>query len=68
MGDRKVVVKGGGRNLYKVSESGGWFYAYYVEVGFLSDSKRSIGKARSFKDALDLIRAHSGRDIQSIDG
>lgn len=64
--DKEVVVQGGGANLYKVSESGGWFYAYKVDVGFLSNSNRSIGKARSLADALDLIKSHSGKEIEKI--
>ncbi len=64
--DKRVVVKGGGKNLYKVSEYDGWFYAYKVNVGFISDSSTSIGKTRSLKDALDLIKSHSGREIEEI--
>jgi len=64
--DRKVVVEGGGANLYRISESNGWFYAYKVDVGFFSDSNRSIGRARSLKDALDLIKSHSGKEIKEI--
>jgi hypothetical protein len=64
--DRKVVVQGGGANLYKISEYDGWFYAYKVDVGFFSNSNRSIGKARSLKDALDLIKSHSGKEIKEI--
>lgn len=64
--DKRVVVKGGGENLYKISEYGGWFHVYHVDVGFLSNSNNSIGKTRSHGDALDLIKSHSGQDIQEI--
>jgi hypothetical protein len=64
--DRKVVAEGGGANLYKISEYDGWFYAYKVDVGFLSDSNRSVGKARSLTDTLDLIKSHSGKEIKEI--
>lgn len=64
--DRRVVVKGGGDNLYKISESGGWFYAYHVDVGFISNSNTNIGKTRSLTDAIDLIKSHSGREIQEM--
>jgi hypothetical protein len=67
MSERQVVVKGGGENLYKVSESGGWFYAYKVSVGLLNSNK-SIGKAKSLGDALELIKSHSGRAIEKITG
>ncbi|MBX7136288.1 MAG: hypothetical protein K1X67_26765 [Fimbriimonadaceae bacterium] len=64
--DKRVVVKGGGKNLYRISEYGGWFYVYHVDVGFLSSTKTEIGKARSQVDALDLIKSHSGREIQEV--
>jgi hypothetical protein len=65
--DRKITVRGEGKNLYKISEYDGWFYAYHVDVGVFSDSNNSIGKTRSLKDSLELIRVHSGREIASID-
>lgn len=64
--EKRVVVKGGGSNLYKITESGGWFYVFHVDVGFLSTSNKSIGKARDQAAALDLIKSHSGREIQEI--
>ena len=64
---RKVVVQGGGSNLYEVSEYAGKFTAYKVDVGFLLDDRTSIGTGRSLEDALTLIRAHSGKEIKSID-
>lgn len=53
--DKRVVVKGGGKNLYKVSEYDGWFHAYKIDVGFISNSSNSIGKTRNRKDALDPL-------------
>ena len=64
--DRKVVVKGGRKNLYRISEINGWFHAYQTDVGFLFDSNNNIGKARSLTDALDLIKSHSGMEIKEI--
>lgn len=64
--EKKVVVKGGGKNLYKISESNGWHYVYKIEVGLMSSGKSEIGKTRSMPDALDLIRSYSGREIQEI--
>lgn len=61
---RKVVVKGGGANLYRVSESNGTFHVYKVSV-WGSDS--AIGTARRLEDALALIRSHSGREIERIE-
>ncbi|AXQ27334.1 hypothetical protein D0B54_00910 [Solimonas sp. K1W22B-7] len=64
--DRRVVVTGGGKNLYRISEYGGWFHAYKVDVGLISNSSNSIGKARSLEDAIVLIKSHSGEEIQEI--
>ena len=64
--DKKIVVKGGGKNLYRITESGGWHYVYKVDVGFISNSSNNIGKTKSVSDALDLIKSHSGKDIQEI--
>jgi len=56
---KKVVVKGGGSNLYYVSESSGTIYVY-------KGSNTQIGKTKTMEDALALIRNHSGKDIESI--
>ena len=58
MAKKKVIVKGGGRNLYYVSESSGTIYVYRGD--------NQIGKTKTMEDALALIRNHSGRDIESI--
>ena len=62
MSDKRVVVKGGGNNLYSVSESSGTIYVYKGS-GW---GKSQIGKTRTMEDALSLIRSHSGKDIESI--
>jgi len=67
MGKRRVVVKGGGANLYYISDSGGTFYVTHKRVGLILDDNIDIGKTRSLDDALSLIRSHSGRGIESID-
>lgn len=64
--DRRVVVKGGGANLYKISEYAGQLYVYHVSVGFLSNSNTSLGKTRSLQDALAIIKSHSGKEIAEI--
>ena len=55
---KKVVVKGGGSNLYYVSESSGTIYVYKGDT--------QIGKTKKMEDAIDLIKSHSGREIESI--
>ncbi len=63
MTKKRVIVKGGGNNLYYVSESSGSVYVY---KGSVWSSDTQIGKTRSLSDALSLIKSHSGRDIESI--
>lgn len=62
MAKKKVVVKGGGNNLYYISETSGTIYVY--QGGGWGDTQ--IGKVRSMEDALALIKNHSGREIESI--
>jgi hypothetical protein len=66
MSTKKVVVEGKGMNLFKVSESSGWFYAYQVDPGFISDTLVSVGKSRSLSDALTLIKSFTGKNIKSM--
>lgn len=63
MSKKKIIVKGGGENLYYVSESSGIFYIY---KGHVWGSDTQIGKARSMNDALAIITSYSGRAIESI--
>ena len=56
------MAKGGGKNLYNISEYDGWFYAYQGDGWFSNE----IGKTRNLKDALDLIKSHSGKEIEEI--
>lgn len=62
MSKKKVIVKGGGNNLYRVSESSGTIYVY--KAGSWGD--KQIGKTKTMEDALALIKSHSGREIESI--
>jgi hypothetical protein len=67
MADKKVVVSGGGDNLYKIVSSGGRFRVYQVTVGsFFIENKSSIGETRSNDDALSLIKSHAGQSIKKI--
>lgn len=67
MTKRRVVVKGGGENLYYIKEYDGRFYVTQKKVGIVFDSNKDIGKTRTLDDAISLIRSHSGRSIDSID-
>lgn len=62
MADKKVVVKGGGQNLYSVSATSGTIYVYKGS----GRRKSKIGKTKTMEDALALIRSHSGKDIESL--
>lgn len=59
---RHVTVEGGG--YYTIGESSG---TYYVRKGGSGFDGTDVGKTRSLEDALALIKAHSGRQIKSID-
>ena len=63
MAKTKVVVEGGGKNLYFVKDSAGAFHAYKDEVW---GSGQHIGTAASMNDALGIITRHSGKKIKSI--
>lgn len=62
MAKKKIIVKGGGKNLYYVSESYGTIYVYKSE-GW---SDKKIGETKTMEDALALIKNYSGRDIERI--
>ena len=63
MSKARVIVKGGGRNLYYVSEQSGKFYVY--QGGFFGKSQ--IGKSNSMSSALSLIKSHSGKAIERVE-
>ncbi|MCF7990462.1 MAG: hypothetical protein K9M02_08455 [Thiohalocapsa sp.] len=65
MSATKVVVKGGGENLYEIAESSGWFYARKVSVGIIN-TRKDIGKAKTFDQALSIIKSHSGKAIEKV--
>lgn len=59
----KVVVKGGGRNLFQISEYDDVFYVYQITTEIFTD-KTQIGKTDSLEKALILIMAYSGKEIE----
>ena len=63
---RRVVVKGGGSNLYEIEETSSRFVAYKIKVGIIMNDRSNIGSARSLEDAIALIRSHSGKEIDRI--
>lgn len=65
---KKVVVRGGGSNLYRITVSGRKHSVEKVMVHIFSNSYKNIGRTDSLEDALSLIRSNSGREIESISG
>lgn len=63
----KVVVEGGGENLYEINESENRFAVYKIKVNLLFNSRKGIGTTGSLENALVLIRSHSGKNIKSVD-
>jgi hypothetical protein len=66
METKKVVVKGGGANLFKISISGGEYRVYQVRMNLFTEKLSNIGTTRSLEDALSLIRLYSGNQIDKI--
>lgn len=63
---KEISVKtASGRMLYKVSQSGNYFYCYKYSNSFFG-SWTEIGRARSFEDALSLVRAYASAKYGTI--
>ena len=52
--------------LFKVSESGGRYYAYKVNPGFISDDLKKLGESRSLEDAIQIIKASVDGSVQDL--
>jgi len=63
----RVVVEGGGCNLYYIRNRNDEFQIYHHRVGVIWDEENLIGTADDIEDARDLIEKHSGEDIDSFD-
>jgi len=66
MATKRVVVSGGGDNLYRISIYGDKYTVSQVDVGVFTNDYNVIGKARSMDDALSIIKSHSGKSIIKI--
>lgn len=63
---KEVSVKtASGRMLYKVSQSGSHYYCYKYSSSFFG-SWNEMGRARSFEDALSVIRAHASSKYGAV--
>ena len=63
----RVVVKGGGHNLFYIKEEYDSYSVYQHIVNLIWDDQNYIGETDSLDDAVDLIREHSGEEIDEID-
>ena len=66
MATKRVVVSGGGDNLYRISIYGDKHTVSQVDVGPFRNTINIIGEARSMEDALRIIKSHSGQSIKKI--
>ena len=66
MATKKVVVTGGGNNLYRIYISGSRHVVSQVDVNLFSDDINVIGEARTMEDTLNIIKSHSGKSIENI--
>jgi hypothetical protein len=63
--DRTLKVEGG--DWYGVSEYQQWFFVYKLVYRTFSTEKVNIGKARTFSDAVELVKSHSGQPVVQIE-
>lgn len=65
---KKVVVDTNRQKgqLFKVSESGGTFYVYDIDVGIFSNTDKKIGETRNLKDAIELIKASVNGEVRNV--
>jgi len=66
MGAKKVVVEGGGQNLYHIAIHGREHTVSHVDVGLLMNDYKTVGRANSLEDALNIIKSHSGQQIKEV--
>ena len=66
MATKRVVVHGGGNNLYRISIYGDKYTVSQVDVKLFTNDINVIGEARSLDDALSIIKSHSGQSIKKI--
>ncbi|MEI6972519.1 MAG: hypothetical protein WCL44_13505, partial [bacterium] len=63
----RVTVRGGGANLYRITEQDDEYYVEHEHFRLLGPNDRDvIGKTDSKEDAIELIRSSSGEDIEEI--
>ncbi len=60
---KRVVTKGGGDNLYKITNS---FDVFIIKVKTFTNKKIKIGSARNLEDCLSIIKSYSGNQIKEI--
>ena len=63
----RVVVKGGGKNLYYIKEDDDTYCVYHHIVNVVWDDENLIGEDDSLEDAVERIKDHSGERIDEIE-
>jgi len=66
MPTKRIVVHGGGDNLYRISIYGNKYTVSHVNVKIFTNDISVIGEARSLDDALSIIKSYSGQGIKKI--
>jgi len=66
MATKRVVVQGGGKNLYRISIYESKHTVSQVDVGYFTNDINVIGEARNMDDALSILKAHSRKSIKKI--
>ena len=64
----RVVVEGGGHNLYYIRRRHDEYQIYHHRVGLIWDDENLVGTADDSDEAIEMIKSHSGEDIDSADG
>lgn len=62
----RVVVEGGGRNLYYIRARAGEFHVYHHRVNLIWDDENLVGSADDADDAIELVREHAGEEVESV--
>jgi hypothetical protein len=63
----RVVVEGGGKNLYYIRGRSGEFEVYHHRVNLVWDNENLVGVAGDIEEALEMIEEHSGEKVDSYE-
>lgn len=63
----RVIVEGGGRNLYYIRARDDVFHVFHHRVNVVWDEENLVGVADDANEAIEMVKEHSGEEIDSID-